>query len=231
MECASVPSHISLKFNRNVTFCDFNASIAIITDMKYALHGCVGSFNLWNVCGPLAYESVWKQPLFFSRDSWIIRFCSYLYEFFTSLQDFIPICPRIHWNVEYFCVCLGGDDRKYSHIPRVYTLGHMVLCENYSLNNEVSRIRHLSMKPPYKQHSWDTFFLKKIIINPFIHHSVPLVTDLLETCVDEVLRVSVTMVTPEEVGAIGTHTSTVAEETLSLTGELIYANTVRRWAS
>ncbi|XP_057191647.1 band 4.1-like protein 5 [Triplophysa rosa] len=47
--------------------------------------------------------------------------------------------------------------------------------------------------------------------------SVPLVTDLLETCVDEVLRVSVTMVTPEEVGPIGAHTSTVAEETLSLT--------------
>lgn len=65
----------------------------------------------------------------------------------------------------------------------------------------------------------------------FIHHSVPLVTDLLETCVDEVLRVSVPMVTPEEVGPIGAHSSTVAEETLSLTGELIYANTVRRCTS
>ncbi|XP_052421800.1 band 4.1-like protein 5 isoform X6 [Carassius gibelio] len=49
--------------------------------------------------------------------------------------------------------------------------------------------------------------------------SMPLVTDLLETSVDEVLRAPVPMVTAEDVGAGAAHTtaSTAAEETLSLT--------------
>uniref|UniRef100_A0A671SV95 Band 4.1-like protein 5 n=1 Tax=Sinocyclocheilus anshuiensis TaxID=1608454 RepID=A0A671SV95_9TELE len=49
--------------------------------------------------------------------------------------------------------------------------------------------------------------------------SMPLVTDLLETCVDEVLRVPVPMVTAEEVGPGAAHTtaSIATEETLSLT--------------
>ncbi|XP_067265075.1 band 4.1-like protein 5 isoform X1 [Chanodichthys erythropterus] len=49
--------------------------------------------------------------------------------------------------------------------------------------------------------------------------SMPLVTDLLETCVDEVLRATVSMVTAEEVGPSAAYTtaSTVTEETLSLT--------------
>uniref|UniRef100_A0A672TCN4 Band 4.1-like protein 5 n=1 Tax=Sinocyclocheilus grahami TaxID=75366 RepID=A0A672TCN4_SINGR len=49
--------------------------------------------------------------------------------------------------------------------------------------------------------------------------SIPLVTDLLETFIDEVLRVPVPMVTAEEVGPGSAHTtaSTAAEETLSLT--------------
>uniref|UniRef100_A0A673I847 Band 4.1-like protein 5 n=1 Tax=Sinocyclocheilus rhinocerous TaxID=307959 RepID=A0A673I847_9TELE len=49
--------------------------------------------------------------------------------------------------------------------------------------------------------------------------SMPLVTDLLETCVDEVLRAPVPMVTAEEVGPGAAHTtaSTATEETLSLT--------------
>uniref|UniRef100_A0A672TFD4 Band 4.1-like protein 5 n=1 Tax=Sinocyclocheilus grahami TaxID=75366 RepID=A0A672TFD4_SINGR len=49
--------------------------------------------------------------------------------------------------------------------------------------------------------------------------SMPLVTDLLETCVDEVLRAPVPMVTAEEVGpgAAHTTTSTATEEALSLT--------------
>ncbi|KAI2660667.1 Band 4.1-like protein 5 [Labeo rohita] len=48
---------------------------------------------------------------------------------------------------------------------------------------------------------------------------MPLVTDLLETCVDEVLRAPVPMVTAEEVGPGAAHTtaSTATEETLSLT--------------
>lgn len=50
-----------------------------------------------------------------------------------------------------------------------------------------------------------------------------LVTDLLETSVDEVLRAPVPMATAEEVGPGAAHTphSTATEETLSLTGELI----------
>ncbi|XP_073701523.1 band 4.1-like protein 5 isoform X6 [Garra rufa] len=49
--------------------------------------------------------------------------------------------------------------------------------------------------------------------------SMSLVTDLLETCVDEVLRASVPMATAEEVGPGAAHTtaSTASEETLSLT--------------
>ncbi|XP_043104694.1 band 4.1-like protein 5 isoform X5 [Puntigrus tetrazona] len=49
--------------------------------------------------------------------------------------------------------------------------------------------------------------------------SVPLVTDLLETCVDEVLGVPVPMATAEEVGPGAAHStaSTATEETLSLT--------------
>uniref|UniRef100_A0A8C1PKU4 Band 4.1-like protein 5 n=1 Tax=Cyprinus carpio TaxID=7962 RepID=A0A8C1PKU4_CYPCA len=49
--------------------------------------------------------------------------------------------------------------------------------------------------------------------------SIPLVTDLLETCIDEVLRVPVPMVTAEEVrqGSAHTTASTATEETLSLT--------------
>ncbi|XP_016405737.1 band 4.1-like protein 5 isoform X2 [Sinocyclocheilus rhinocerous] len=49
--------------------------------------------------------------------------------------------------------------------------------------------------------------------------SIPLVTDLLETFIDEVLRVPVPMVTAEEVGPGSAHTtaSTATEETLSLT--------------
>ncbi|XP_052462109.1 band 4.1-like protein 5 isoform X3 [Carassius gibelio] len=48
--------------------------------------------------------------------------------------------------------------------------------------------------------------------------SIPLVTDLLETCIDEVLRVPVPMMTAEEVRAGSAHTpaSTATEETLSL---------------
>uniref|UniRef100_A0A673H7I4 Band 4.1-like protein 5 n=1 Tax=Sinocyclocheilus rhinocerous TaxID=307959 RepID=A0A673H7I4_9TELE len=58
-----------------------------------------------------------------------------------------------------------------------------------------------------------------MVINPFILHSIPLVTDLLETFIDEVLRVPVPMVTAEEVGPGSAHTtaSTATEETLSLT--------------
>ncbi|RXN29017.1 band 5 isoform X2 [Labeo rohita] len=54
---------------------------------------------------------------------------------------------------------------------------------------------------------------------PFHKASMPLVTDLLETCVDEVLRAPVPMVTAEEVGPGAAHTtaSTATEETLSLT--------------
>lgn len=53
---------------------------------------------------------------------------------------------------------------------------------------------------------------------------MPVVTDLLETCVDEVLRATVSMVTAEEMGpsAAFTTASTVTEETLSLTGQLIH---------
>ncbi|XP_051564671.1 band 4.1-like protein 5 isoform X2 [Myxocyprinus asiaticus] len=49
--------------------------------------------------------------------------------------------------------------------------------------------------------------------------SMPLVTDLLETSIDEVLRVPVPIVTAEEVGPSAAHstTSTVTEEPLSLT--------------
>ncbi|XP_067299996.1 band 4.1-like protein 5 isoform X2 [Pseudorasbora parva] len=49
--------------------------------------------------------------------------------------------------------------------------------------------------------------------------SMPLVTDLLETCVDEVLRATVSMGTAEEVGPSAAHTaaSTVTEENLTLT--------------
>lgn len=63
-----------------------------------------------------------------------------------------------------------------------------------------------------------------MVINPFILHSMPLVTDLLETCVDEVLRAPVPMATAEEVGPGGAYAtaSTATEETLSLTGELIH---------
>lgn len=50
-----------------------------------------------------------------------------------------------------------------------------------------------------------------MVINPFILHSLPLVTDLLETCVDEVLQASAPMVTPEEMVP-----NTVTEETLPL---------------
>lgn len=100
-----------------------------------------------------------------------------------------------------------------------------MLCANYNLNNEVSCICHLSVKTlTCISSTYETFCLLKMTINPFIHHSVPLVTDLLETSVDEVLRVSVPMVTPEDLGPIGASSSTVAEETLSLTGELNYAN-------
>lgn len=58
-----------------------------------------------------------------------------------------------------------------------------------------------------------------MVINLFILHSIPLVTDLLETCIDEVLRVPVPMVTAEEVrqGSAHTTASTATEETLSLT--------------
>ncbi|XP_059418007.1 band 4.1-like protein 5 isoform X3 [Carassius carassius] len=49
--------------------------------------------------------------------------------------------------------------------------------------------------------------------------SIPLVTDLLETCIDEVLRVPVPMMTAEEgrPGSAHTPASTATEETLSLT--------------
>jgi len=63
-----------------------------------------------------------------------------------------------------------------------------------------------------------------MVINPFILHSMPLVTDLLETCVDEVLLATVSTVTAEEVGPSDAHTtaSTVTEETLSLAGQLTH---------
>ncbi|XP_073767824.1 band 4.1-like protein 5 isoform X7 [Danio rerio] len=49
--------------------------------------------------------------------------------------------------------------------------------------------------------------------------SMPIVTDLLETCVDEVLQATVPMATVEEAGPVAAHTSasSVTEETLSLT--------------
>lgn len=76
----------------------------------------------------------------------------------------------------------------------------------------------------YDQHMGVTSYNWQMLINPFILHSMPLVTDLLETCVDEVLRATVSMVTAEEVGPSGAYTtaSTVTEETLSLAGQLIH---------
>lgn len=58
-----------------------------------------------------------------------------------------------------------------------------------------------------------------MVINPFVFHSMPIVTDLLETCVDEVLQATVPMATVEEAGPGAAHTSasSVTEETLSLT--------------
>ncbi len=53
---------------------------------------------------------------------------------------------------------------------------------------------------------------------------MPLVTDLLETCIDEVLQAPVPMAIAEEVGpgAAYATASTATEETFSLTGELIH---------